>query len=426
MPITLTNWLPSFDPINGNWTRTPQTFQAAGTTPVGTTDVWIPGAQPGSDLQRDDTTTTVSVTPTSVGYGTPVTYTITVSHASGTGAVTGSVSLWSPSLQVTIGTAAIGSGGVTTIVANLPVATYSDVVATYYGDSNYNSSSSSAASTVTVSPNSCTLTVTSNYPTHTYGDSITFTAVLSSTLITGIGTGSITGYAAPSGLVQFYADGIALGLPCPVSNGSGPAYYYFTLTGVNTLLAGSRSITATYIDDPNFSASNTPYTQTITKAVITVTAVNATSVYGSAPPTYTVTYTGFKLSDTQYSAISGNPGFTCSVTTTTEVGTYTLTPTTGTLTATNYTFSFVAGTCTVIQAPLTITPDDKSMVHGGTLPAFTSSTVGIVNSDTITVTCGTSTDGSTPGSYVIDVISVTGAHSSDYILTENTGTLTVT
>jgi hypothetical protein len=128
-------------------------------------------------------------------------------------------------------------------------------------------------------------------------------------------------------------------------------------------------------------------TLTVNKAVLTVTANDASMTYGGMLPTFTAAYSGFANSDTA-TVVSGTPSFT-PTTAPTAAGTYPITPTQGTLTAANYTFTFVNGTLTVNKAVLTVTANDASMTYGGMLPTFTATYSGFANSDTATVVSGT-------------------------------------
>ena len=60
IPKSQTSYQPGYDG-SGNWTAIPQGFYAAGQTPAGPATPYATGAQAGSDLQRDGTTTTLSI-----------------------------------------------------------------------------------------------------------------------------------------------------------------------------------------------------------------------------------------------------------------------------------------------------------------------------------------------------------------------------
>ena len=66
--------------------------------------------------------------------------------------------------------------------------------------------------------------------------------------------------------------------------------------------------------------------------------------------------------------LSGAPSLTCAATASSPVGPYTITAGPGSLSATNYGFSFVDGTLTIGQATLTVTADPRSRVYGAANP----------------------------------------------------------
>ena len=104
---------------------------------------------------------------------------------------------------------------------------------------------------------------------------------------------------------------------------------------------------------PNYTITFTPGTLTVGKALLTVTANNLSRVFGAANPTLTSTITGFVNGDPS-SVVSG--AATCSTTATSSspAGGYPITCQQGSLTATNYTFSFVAGTLTISSPDLIV------------------------------------------------------------------------
>ncbi len=85
---------------------------------------------------------------------------------------------------------------------------------------------------------------------------------------------------------------------------------------------------------------------TIGKAALTVTANDASRLFGAANPAFTTTITGFVNGDTS-SVVTGSPSCTSTAQPWSPAGTYPITCTTGTLSAANYTFTFAAGTLTV-------------------------------------------------------------------------------
>jgi len=112
---------------------------------------------------------------------------------------------------------------------------------------------------------------------------------------------------------------------------------------------------------------------TIKKAVLTVTADNKTRLFGSANPPLTATITGFVNNETlATSGVTGSPSCTTPATPYSAVGTYAITCTTGTLAATNYSFTFVPGTLTVnASSPCTSGPSNgKVNVAAGQVACF--------------------------------------------------------
>ena len=117
-----------------------------------------------------------------------------------------------------------------------------------------------------------------------------------------------------------------------------------TLTGSYTI-SGSAS--------GNYSLTQpSGLTANITQAVLTVTADNATRVYGAANPTFTVSYSGFVGSENA-SNLTTAPTATTTATSASNVGTYDIVPSGGV--STNYSFTYVNGTLTITQASQTIT-----------------------------------------------------------------------
>jgi hypothetical protein len=183
---------------------------------------------------------------------------------------------------------------------------------------------------------------------------------------------------------------------------------------------------------PNYSVTIGGYTVnagtlTITQAPLTVTANNKSKVYGAANPTFDFSYNGFLNGETA-SVFTSSPTASTSATTASGVNTYSIVPSGGT--ATNYSFSYVNGTLSITQAPLTVIANNASRVYGTQNPAFTFSYSGFVNGDNATVlnvqptATTTATAQSNTGTYPI---TPSGGAASNYSLaTFQPGTLTIT
>ncbi len=196
-------------------------------------------------------------------YGNSVTFTATLSISIATGTVT------FKNGSTTLGTGAVSSGKATYSSSTLAVGSNS-ITAAYGGDTNDNSSTSSAL-TQTVNKVTPTVTLTSSANPSTYGNSVTFTATLSISTATGTVT---------------FKNGTATLGTGTVS--SGKATY-----STSTLAAGSNSITAVYGGDTNDNSStSSALMQTVNKASTTVTLASSAnpSAYG-ASVTFTATVT---------------------------------------------------------------------------------------------------------------------------------------
>ena len=103
----------------------------------------------------------------------------------------------------------------------------------------------------------------------------------------------------------------------------------------------------------------------VNPATLTVTANDATIAAGNPLPTFTASYTGFVNGDNQ-SVLSGSPSLTTTAPQNPPAGSYPINADQGTLSAQNYTFTFVNGTLTVTPALAQITtPPKNTMLSGG-------------------------------------------------------------
>ena len=125
------------------------------------------------------------------------------------------------------------------------------------------------------------------------------------------------------------------------------------------------SISLTGSDKGNYvlasSGNQTSATASITKKSLTVTADDKSVEYGDAAPTYTASYSGF-VSGESKSNLSGSLSFSCSYTSSSNTGTYTITPSGHT--SSNYSISYAAGTLTVGEKDVaysggTVTQDEN-------------------------------------------------------------------
>ncbi|HEV7453689.1 MAG TPA: MBG domain-containing protein, partial [Candidatus Saccharimonadales bacterium] len=220
-----------------------------------------------------------------------------------------------------------------------------------------------------------------------------------------------------------------------------------TFTGTITGIKNGDNITATYsstataaspigtypivpaLADPagrlgNYTVSTNNGTLTVSPALLTVTAANATRAFGAPNPVFTGTLVGVKNSDNITAT------FASAATATSPVGTYPIVPAladpTGKLT--NYTVVSNNGILTVTGALLTVTVDSASRLYGDANPVFTGTIAGIQNGDNITATYASIADPTSPvGTYAIVPTLVDPAGKlSNYSVVVNNGILTVT
>jgi hypothetical protein len=190
---------------------------------------------------------------------------------------------------------------------------------------------------------------------------------------------------------------------------------------------GNYLITPTFLDPnnklPNYTVTTNAGTLTINPAPLSVTAANASRVYGDPNPAFTGTITGIKNGDniTATYASATDP--------TTAVGTYPIVPTLvdPTNKLSNYTVTSTNGTLTITQAPLTIQANDATRPVGQPNPTFTGTITGIKNNDNITASYSTTADQTSPaGTYPIIPSADPNPLLSNYNITLINGTLTVT
>jgi hypothetical protein len=189
------------------------------------------------------TAVTSSGNPT--GFGATVTFTATVSAvAPASGTATGTVTFKDGT--TTMGSAALSGGQATFSTSTLSIGSHS-IAAVYGGDANF-TGSTSAIFTQTISAGASTTTVTSSVNPTVFGQSVTFTA-----MVTGSGSGT------PTGTVTFLEGIVTLGTGM-LAGGKA------TLTKSNLAVA-NHSVTAAYSGDANFASSTSAiFIQTVNKA----------------------------------------------------------------------------------------------------------------------------------------------------------------
>ena len=251
------------------------------------------------------------------------------------------------------------------------------------------------------------------------------------------------GFYLPTGLT-FPSASTSTTTTCPTSHVATTAQdgSEFTMTAF-TLAAGASCTVTAQVTGPTagtFTASNVVYavyagvsntataSLTVTSQTIplTITANNATRAYGAANPAFSVTASGFVNGDT-LAVLSGTLVCSTPATPSTPVGTYPISC--SGLTSAKYTITFVPGTLSVTQHPLTITANNLTKAFGQPNPPLTWTATGFVNGESTNVlttlpTCTTTVTTTSPaGNYPI---TCSGAAAANYSITYIPGTLTVT
>jgi hypothetical protein len=285
------------------------------------------------------TTTTLTAPPTST-YGTSVTLTATVSAAGVT--PSGSVNFFSGTTE--LGTGTLNASGVATLSTTAIPGGTDSLTASYPATGNYGTSTS-AASTITVSQATQTITF-APIASRAYGS-----APFAVTATSSAGTKYPVTITVQSG---------------PATIGGGTV----TLTG-----AGMVVLQASQAGDANYSAATT-VTQSfqVTPAPLTVAANNATRAFGAANPTFNGTVTGAVNGDTFTET------FTTTATTTSAVGSYPIVPAVTGANLASYTVNIVNGALSVTGASTTTTLSAPGTAAYGASVALTA---------TVTATSGT-------------------------------------
>jgi 6-phosphogluconolactonase (cycloisomerase 2 family) len=274
-----------------------------------------------------------------------------------------------------------------------------------------NAANNSASVSVTVAQPSTT-TIAVALATGTYGGSTTLSATLSAT------SGPLSGKT-----LSFSLNGTSVG--SAVTNASGVASL---TTSLGTIGAGSHpgAVTASFAGDVNNQAASGSGSLTVNPASLTITAANASRLYGDPNPAFTGTITGIQNGDNITATYS------TTAIATSPVGTYPIAPTAsdnGTGALANYTVTLNNATLTVNPALLTVTAANATMVFGNAVPAFTGTVTGIKNGENITASYSTTASStSNVGTYpIVPAVSDNGtAALVNYTVALNNGTLTVT
>ncbi len=286
-------------------------------------------------------------------YGQAVTLNVTVKQDpnSTQGTPTGTVT-YSDTFQgatTTLGTQTLdGSGNAGLQVSSLAVGTHL-ITANYGGDTYYSASASNPLSQVVQEQVTVTVTNTGGGNPSSYGATVIFTAVV-----------NVSGGIPVSGAVSFYNGGNYLG--SGTLNGNVATY------STATLPVGSNSITASYTDSNNVTATSSVLKQVVQQNTATALTSSVNPAIHGTPVTFTavITATGTTVPTGAVVFYDG----------TTQIGTGTLTPSgTTSAVATFQTSSLAAGTHSITAS------------YGGDANDFTSTSAAL--SETVNIATST-------------------------------------
>ena len=317
---------------------------------------------------------------TNISYGQQATLTATLEGIS-----SGTVTLYNGGTVVT--SVSFSTSSVTLIASSLPVGT--NTLDAVVGGTGGNLKSNN----VTVIVSEITPTITWPTPAAiTYGTSLsgtqldatantsgsfTYTPPLGTLLTAGSHTLSVAftssnpdynnlGTASVTLVVnKANSPAIAWSTPAPITYGtplssaqlnatvSGGSCTSYSPAAGTVLPAGSQTLSVNCT--PNDTTDYNPpaprsVALTVNKASLVVTANNANRIDGISNPTFSATYSGFQNGDTA-AVLGGTPSLTTTATSASLVGWYPISAAVGTLTASNYSFSFAGGILKIVPAP---------------------------------------------------------------------------
>ncbi len=351
---------------------------------------------------------TVTVAPASanVSAGGTQQFTATVTGSSNT-AVNWTIS-------PTTGAGTVNTSGLYTAPATVTTPRTATITATSQANT---AVSASGTVNLRVTP---TLSVASSSNPSTYGNSVTFTATISS---------------GPTGTITFYDGGVSIG----TGTISGTTATLMT----TSLAAGSHSITAGWAGNTNYNpVTSSAITQTVNRKALTVSGVTANNKTYDGTTAATLNTSGVAM----VGVVSGD---TVTLGTGGAAGTFAqsavgsnITVTVSGLTlsgasASNYTLTQPTTTASITAKTLTVTGiSANNKTYDGTTAATLNiggaSLVGVVSGDTVTL--NTSSAASTfaqsaVGSNItvtVTGLSLSGASASNYTLTQPTTTASIT
>jgi len=221
----------------------------------------------------------------------------------------------------------------------LPVGTNTLTVLFTPGNTNYALTNASVRLVVTPAP----LTITANSTAKIYGQTVTFAGT--EFTVVGLTNGdSVSSMTLNSAGAAHTANVGSYSIIPSAAIGSGLANYAITYSTNGTL--------------------------TVSPTTLGITADNTNRLYNTSNPAFTYTASGFVNGETA-SVLNGSPSLTTTAILSSPAGVYPILTTNGTLSATNYVFTFTNGVLTVnLAAPVVVWPAPTSIVYGTPLSSL--------------------------------------------------------
>lgn len=205
---------------------------------------------------------------------------------------------------------------------------------------------------------------------------------------------------------------------------------------LSTIATASSSVAGSpYVITPSGSV-DTDYVMsyiggqiTVTSALLTISANNASKAYGATLPSLSVSYSGFVNGDT-LANLTTQPTISTTANSASHVAGSPYAVTASGAVDGNYSITYVAGDLSVTPVALTITANDAAKVYGAALPSLTGNFNGFVNGDTsanLTTQPAFSTSATLASHVAGNTYPTTGSGASDadYVMNYVSGQLTV-
>ncbi|RRA48391.1 MBG domain-containing protein [Acidipila sp. EB88] len=438
--------------VNGDAFTTSFTTTATASSPVATYPIVPSASGPGAaNYTQTVTNGTLTVSPAALALkASDATRTYGAANPTFTGSITGAVNgdSFTPSFT-------------TAATAGSPVATYA-IVPSAAGANLANYSQSITNGTLTVSPAALALeaddvsrvygtpnpVLTGTIKGLVGGDVLTESYSTPATQASPVGTYSITPSVSGAAIanytstvqpgrltitaaaLQITADSVsrAYGTPNPGFTGkiigavAGDALSeQFATTATTATAPGTYSIVPTLVGDAgaNYQVAISNGVLTITAPPLTVTAADATRVYGSANPAFSGTVVGAANGD------SFTETFTTSATAQSGVGSYPILPAAHGNTLQDYQVTPVSGQLVITPAPLQVQVAPAARTYGAANPQLTGSVSGLVNNEAVQVIYSTPASASEPvGQYPI-IATAQGSALNNYTVSIVPSTITI-